>query len=112
MLTSALSHPESLQFHFKVQFFVPSRAGLFLSRVNAASEEMTARYSRALFTFHHILARSKKKSIMENSKDLHLSGICKVGYPGLLAVEGEGQTVKDFIKLIKVSPNYALKTFI
>ena len=60
-------------------------------------------YSRALLTFHHILSSKKKKVIREAARERHLCGICKIGYPGVLAVEGGQEQVGDYVRQIKVS---------
>lgn len=59
-------------------------------------------HSRALLTFHHILSSRKKDAIRSVAKDLDIVGICKVGYPGILAVEGEDIHVKRYVREIKV----------
>lgn len=60
-------------------------------------------HSRALLTFHHILSTKKKDAIRSVAKDLDIVGIlCKVGYPGILAVEGENIHVKRYVREIKV----------
>lgn len=57
-------------------------------------------HSRALLTFHHILSTKKKDAIRSVAKDLDIVGI--VGYPGILAVEGENIHVKRYVREIKV----------
>lgn len=63
-------------------------------------------YSRALLTFHHILSSRKKDAIRSVAKDMDIVGICKVGYPGILAIEGEDFCVKRYIREIKVCRVY------
>ncbi|KAI5119091.1 hypothetical protein M0805_004863 [Coniferiporia weirii] len=57
--------------------------------------------ARALLTFHHILSSKKKRVIWQSSRDLRLAGICKVGYPGVLAVEGSEESVGRYVREIK-----------
>ncbi|THH10009.1 hypothetical protein EW145_g1628 [Phellinidium pouzarii] len=59
-------------------------------------------YARALLKFHHILSSQKKRTIRHSARDLGLVGICKVGYPGVLAVEGSEEQVGCYVREIKV----------
>lgn len=63
---------------------------------------MTGCYARALLVLHHIRAKRKKVTIQQAAKVLNLTGICKIGYPGILAVEGEEKQVREFIRIVKV----------
>ncbi|KAH8117606.1 hypothetical protein DFH11DRAFT_1031937 [Phellopilus nigrolimitatus] len=57
--------------------------------------------SRALLTFHHILSSQKKRIIRHSARELNLTGICKIGYPGVLAVEGREAQVGRYVREIK-----------
>lgn len=59
--------------------------------------------ARILLTFHHILSEKKKAVIRKDARELGLIGICKVGYPGVLAVEGKDEHVAQYVRGIKVS---------
>lgn len=56
---------------------------------------------RILIWTHHLLALSKRKDIIQWSSELHLNGISKPGYPGIIIVEGDGLEVDEFITRIK-----------
>lgn len=58
--------------------------------------------ARILLTFHHILSKKKKAVITSEARKLGLVGICKVGYPGVLAVEGKEVQVLNYVREIKV----------
>ena len=58
--------------------------------------------SRALLTFHHILSSKKKEVIRKVAKETNIYGICKIGYPSVLAVEGEEGNIKRYVREIKV----------
>ena len=58
--------------------------------------------ARLLLTFHHILSEKKKAFIRKEARELGLFGICKVGYPGVLAVEGKEESVSTYLHGIKV----------
>ncbi|GJE86616.1 hypothetical protein PsYK624_026960 [Phanerochaete sordida] len=57
--------------------------------------------ARLLFTFHHILSEKKKTFIRKEARELGLYGICKIGYPGVLAVEGTEESVSTYAHGIK-----------
>lgn len=64
--------------------------------------------ARALLTFHHIISTRKKRTIRKAALDLEVYGICKVGYPGILAVEGTEEKVGKYVREIKVCSNLHL----
>lgn len=58
--------------------------------------------ARLLLTFHHILSEKKKAFIRKEARELGLHGVCKIGYPGVLAVEGREENVCTYAQGIKV----------
>ena len=58
--------------------------------------------ARILFVFHHILSEKKKVIIRKDARELGLIGICKTGYPGVLAVEGKKERIARYGRVIKV----------
>lgn len=50
---------------------------------------------------HHLLATSKRRSIQTWSKELHLSGFARPGYPGAVFAEGEEDQVDEFVRRLK-----------
>ncbi|KAF4549926.1 Hypothetical protein D9617_19g102310 [Elsinoe fawcettii] len=50
---------------------------------------------------HHLLATSKRKDIVSWSRELHLSGFSRPGYPGAIIIEGEEADVDEFETRIK-----------
>lgn len=60
------------------------------------------RNARALLTFHHIILSEKRRIIKQSAKENGLHGICKIGYPGVLAVEGHEEKVAAYVREIKV----------
>lgn len=59
-------------------------------------------HRRALLFFHHILSKRKRLYIREHARDLAVSGICKVGFPGVLVVQGAAPSLTRYVADIKV----------
>lgn len=59
------------------------------------------RLGRRCIYFHHILATGKRMFIRAVSKKLQLQGLCKIGYPGILLVEGTEDACEIFVKLLQ-----------
>ena len=51
--------------------------------------------------FHHILSSEKRKCISNWASELQIGGFCKVGYPGILIVEGEDCNIVQYIRLLQ-----------
>lgn len=60
-----------------------------------------ARIKRVLLWSHHLLATSKRKDIVTWSRELHLGGYSRPGYPGAIFIEGEEDAVDEFVHRIK-----------
>lgn len=57
---------------------------------------------RVVLWMHHLLATSKRRAIVQLSRELSLAGFSKPGYPGSVYVEGEATAVKTFVDELKV----------
>lgn len=57
---------------------------------------------RVILWMHHLLATSKRRAIVQLSKELGLGGFSKPGYPGSVYVEGEASAVRSFVDELKV----------
>mmetsp|Transcript_700 Transcript_700/g.1228 ORF Transcript_700/g.1228 Transcript_700/m.1228 type:complete len:512 (-) Transcript_700:865-2400(-) len=57
--------------------------------------------ARKLIYSHHIIAKSKRKAIADLSRDYELGGYAKIGWPGIIIVEGEESNCNQFIEEIK-----------
>lgn len=66
--------------------------------------------SRTLFRSHHLLSTQKRKSIINWCDELSLYGISRVGYPGIIAVEGSTTDVNEFGRRLKGMNWLALST--
>ncbi|KAF9639168.1 hypothetical protein BFW01_g10065 [Lasiodiplodia theobromae] len=57
---------------------------------------------RVVLWMHHLLATSKRRAIVQLSKELGLGGFSKPGYPGSVFAEGEATAVRTFVDELKV----------
>ena len=60
-----------------------------------------SRFKRTVIWSHHLLATSKRRSILAWSKELHLGGYSRPGYPGAIFAEGEEEDVDEFVRRLK-----------
>ena len=57
-------------------------------------------FSRILFS-HHIIADSKRSAVCNWAADLALGGFSKIGWPGLILVEGEEENCKIYVQSLQ-----------
>ncbi|KAF8624146.1 hypothetical protein AX17_007209 [Amanita inopinata Kibby_2008] len=67
----------------------------------ADSKESKRIYWHALLTSHHLISPTKRRNLQQWSSSLSLSGFAKVGYPGVIYVEGERGGVEEFVEDVK-----------
>lgn len=65
------------------------------------AQDSDSSIKRAVVWSHHLLATSKRRSIVSWSKELRLDGFSRPGYPGAIFVEGEAADVDEFIRRLK-----------
>ncbi|KAH7102433.1 hypothetical protein BKA62DRAFT_103421 [Auriculariales sp. MPI-PUGE-AT-0066] len=58
-------------------------------------------HRRALLFMHHILSSKKRATIRDEARALGLVGLVKVGYPGVLIVQGHATNVVEYVSRIK-----------
>jgi len=63
------------------------------------SEELIL--GRRLIYSHHIIAKSKRKNLIDLSHSLSLGGYVKIGWPGIIIIEGLNENCIEFIHEIK-----------
>jgi hypothetical protein len=71
---------------------------------STTAEEIPAKdhpIGRILFRSHHLLFTQKRKSIISWCSELQLWGASKIGYPGIIIVEGGKDGVDEFARRIK-----------
>lgn len=56
---------------------------------------------RVVIWSHHLLATSKRRDIQVWSRELHLSGFARPGYPGAVFAEGDEDQVDEFVTRLK-----------
>lgn len=54
---------------------------------------------RAMFS-HHIIASSKRDAISRWATQLHLGGLAKIGWPGVIIVEGDERNVRAYVEAL------------
>ena len=55
----------------------------------------------ALFTSHHLISPTKRRSLQHWSSSLSLAGFAKIGYPGVIYAEGERRNIEGFVDNVK-----------
>ena len=56
---------------------------------------------RRLIHSHHIIARSKRKAIVDLAQDYNLGGCYKYGWPGIIIIEGEEADCMSYVEEIR-----------
>lgn len=57
--------------------------------------------ARRLIYSHHIIAKTKRKAIADLSRAYHLGGYAKIGWPGIIIIEGEEGNCNKFTDEIR-----------
>ncbi|KAJ7726385.1 hypothetical protein B0H16DRAFT_1383959 [Mycena metata] len=70
--------------------------------------ESGARF-HALFTSHHLISPKKRRSLQQWSNSLSVTGFAKVGYPGVIYVQGVESSVEEFVANVKAMQWLALR---
>lgn len=56
---------------------------------------------RKLIFSHHIIAKSKRKALKDLSSEYELGGYAKIGWPGIIIIEGEEENCNKFVDEIR-----------
>ena len=56
---------------------------------------------RRCIYFHHVIARSKRKAVMEWAVECGLGGFAKIGWPGVVVVEGEEEACAAYVSSLQ-----------
>lgn len=59
-------------------------------------------HRRALLFFHHILSSKKRAFIRDEARVHGVAGICKIGHPGVLVVQGLDGDLQQYLSKVKV----------
>ncbi|KZT73423.1 hypothetical protein DAEQUDRAFT_762325 [Daedalea quercina L-15889] len=63
----------------------------------------------ALFTSHHLVSPTKRRSLQQWSMSLSLTGFAKLGHPGVIYCEGKRAQVEEFVANVKAMQWLALR---
>ncbi|KAJ7045148.1 hypothetical protein C8F04DRAFT_1388713 [Mycena alexandri] len=63
----------------------------------------------ALFTSHHLISPKKRRSLQQWSNSLSVAGFAKVGYPGVIYLQGAEGSVEEFVANVKAMQWLALR---
>ena len=80
-------------------------AGPFTVHANTQEPECY----HALFTSHHLVSPTKRRSLQQWSASLSLAGFAKVGHPGVIYCEGARAQVEEFVSNVKAMQWLALR---
>lgn len=58
-------------------------------------------YARVWVWFHHIMAPHKRRCIESWASELHVAGVCKPGFPGVLVAHGHAASVAEYVARLK-----------
>ena len=65
-----------------------------------APRSSKVQFGRRCLYSHHIRAESKRKAIQEWALQLNLSGMSKIGYPGIVVVEGPESGCEQYVNAV------------
>ncbi|XP_041652723.1 RWD domain-containing protein 2B [Cheilinus undulatus] len=85
-----------------LQLFISKSLSAAPSKKEPASPQSGEVFSRLWIYSHHIYNKTKRKSILEWSKELDLSGFSMPGKPGIVCVEGPQSACEEFWSRVKV----------
>lgn len=68
---------------------------------NPEEKRKSVSIARFLIFFHHIMSETKRKALVENAVELKLGGASKHGFPGVVIVEGDLESVLEYVKRIQ-----------
>ena len=57
-------------------------------------------FGRRCIYSHHIIAASKRAAVMQGALDRGLSGASKIGWPGVIIVEGEEEQCQAYVRML------------
>lgn len=63
----------------------------------------------ALLTSHHLVSPTKRCNMSQWASSLHLNGFAKLGYPGVIYIEGSREAVEEFVGDVRAMQWKALK---
>ncbi|THV02296.1 hypothetical protein K435DRAFT_775649, partial [Dendrothele bispora CBS 962.96] len=70
------------------------------SHPDSSTTSQSQKY-HALFVSHHLVSPKKRRSLQGWSSSLHIFGFAKLGYPGVIYVQGAKEDVEEFVENVK-----------
>ncbi|RHY24984.1 hypothetical protein DYB32_008580 [Aphanomyces invadans] len=70
-------------------------------RVASPRAVNSSEIGRRTIYFHHIIAPGKRQVIKDWAKELQLGGFSKIGWPGVIVVEGIEANVQEYVKRLQ-----------
>jgi len=71
-----------------------------VARVELRAKDCPPQLGRRAMFSHHIIAASKRQAISQWAQQLRLGGIAKIGWPGLIIVEGNESDVRAYVEAL------------
>ena len=71
------------------------------NKVESVPSQKTQVLARKVIYSHHIIAKTKRRAIADLSRDYQLGGFAKIGWPGIIIIEGEEGNCDKFIDEIR-----------
>ena len=68
---------------------------------NPTNKPATILLGRRLIYSHHIIAKRKRADLQQLARDLHMTGYIKIGWPGLIILEGTEADCQEFYDSIR-----------
>ncbi|KAG7478768.1 RWD domain-containing protein 2B [Solea senegalensis] len=85
-----------------LQLFISKSSSAAPALKKESSPQLEEVFSRLWIYSHHIYNKTKRKNILEWSKELGLSGFSMPGKPGVVCVEGPQSACEEFWSRVKV----------
>ena len=57
-------------------------------------------FGRRCIYSHHIIASSKRSAVCQTANELGLSGLSKIGWPGVIVFEGDEEACKEAVRFL------------
>lgn len=64
-------------------------------------EKKNVTFSRIWLYMHHIYSKTKRRNILDLADQLSLSGFCLPGKPGVVCVEGDVASTREFFNILR-----------
>lgn len=80
---------------------VPARLELGDASLSSSQEEQAPVLGRRAIYFHHVINPNKRRIVKDWASELQLGGFSKIGWPGIVIVEGREADVQDYVRRLQ-----------